>query len=243
MKLWKKFDGEPYLINPHLVMLNPRKRSNSKRRLSAMAKMRNRLGQFVKRTRKAASNPKRHKKSYARAASNPVRKQKRTYKRNAYFGNPRPRRHYKRNPGMFAGGSILGMSLKEIGFAGAGFIAPPAIEGLIKGMLPTALTSNAFGRYAVKGGIVAGVSLLGGKFLGREAGKYLAIGGVTYLVANIVVDFVPQLFSGFSGYMNPGQSFAPRALRGQPGLGRYVGMGTAVSTANVPERLNPASRY
>lgn len=139
------------------------------------------------------------------------------------------------------------MSFKDIGFAGLGFVAPPAIEGMIRGFLPAALTANPIGKYAVKGGIVAGLSLIGGKFLGREAGKYIAIGGMTYLVANLVVDYVPQLFGGFGAYMNPGQVFRPARvgsrMGGQPLLGMYQGMGTSAANAGVPDRLNPAGRF
>jgi hypothetical protein len=137
----------------------------------------------------------------------------------------------------------MGIRFTDIAYAGAGFIAPPAINGFLAPMLPTALTDNALGRYAVKGGIVFGLSWAGSKFISREAGKYLAIGGVTFLVANLIIDYVPQLFSGFSGYMNPGPTFKtlPRRMRGGPYLGMYQASG--ITPAALPERVDPNKRF
>lgn len=195
-------------------------------------------GRFMK----AASNPapRRRRRSVARRA------RRAAPRHNAYF-NPR-RRSYRRrarhNPPMFGGNKILGMDLKEVAYAGAGFIAPPLIEGAIKSFLPSALTDNEFGQVAVKAGIVAGLAYGGSKFLGREAGKYLAIGGGVYLVATLIVKYAPSLFSGFgASTMIPGQLVRPRALRGQVGLGgygAYLGQG---ASAQLPDRLNAASRF
>ena len=160
--------------------------------------------------------------------------------------NPR-RRHYRRrarrNPPMYERGRILGFSMKELAYTGVGFIAPPAIEGFVNGFLPATLTSNNIGRYAIKIGAVAAVSFAGMKFIGREAGKYLAIGGATYILANIIVDYMPTLFKGFTGYMNPGSTFMPRMAR-QPFLGMYTGTaGIGVTPTRIPERINPVSRF
>lgn len=243
-RLWKDFDGEPFLINPHLITLNPGRAG--RRRASKMARKRNARGRFVK------SNPvRRHRRS-------PARRKRATPRRNAYFMNA-PKRHrrravrmnppgrhhrrIRRNPPLFGGNRILGMSVNEILYAGAGFIAPPFLEGLIKPYLPATFISSDIGKYALKAGVVAGVSFAGSKFLGREAGKYLAIGGITYIVANLLTQYVPQLVSGvtFSGYMNPGTTYNPRAVRpmgAQPFLGMYQG-----SQSRVPERLQVGSRF
>lgn len=216
-----------------------------------MARRRNRKGQFVS---KRASAPRKRRASRRRSFA-ALAPRRRTYRRraprkNVYFGNPRRRsyRRARRNPPLFGGNRILGMSVNEILYAGAGFIAPPALEGLAKGFLPASITGTEIGKWAVKAASVAGVSFLGGKFLGRDAGKYLAIGGVTYLLASAVVEFVPTLFSGFSGYIPGGRvvSQGPRpVLAGQPFLGRYIGGngGGSMALAHVPSRVDPNSRF
>lgn len=248
-RFWKNFNGEPYLINPHLISLNPRRKTagKTKRRISIMSLRRNRKGQFLPKSKAAVSNPRRR-----RAYSAPKSRvyKRRSPRRNVYFGNPRRSyRKARRNPISLKGGKIfMGMSINDILYAGAGFIAPPAVEGVVKGFLPVSITGNAFGKWAIKAASVAGVSFLGSKFLGREAGKMLAIGGATYLLAAAVVEFIPTLFSGFSGYAPGGKvvSQGPRpVLAGQPYLGRYIGAGGsgAMSLANVPARVDPAARF
>ena len=142
----------------------------------------------------------------------------------------------------------MGLKLTDIMYAGIGFVAPPAIQGFLSGILPTALTGNMAGRYAIKAGTVFGLSWAGKKFISPEAGKYIAIGGVTYIVANLIIDFVPQLFSGFSGYMNPGQSYRPAlpgGMKAGPYLGAYTGayMGIGTTPAKLPERVDPNARF
>lgn len=194
-------------------------------------------GRFIK----AASNPRRRRRTYYAA-----RPRRRSIRRNAYFANPRRRygrRRARRNPPLFAGNRILGMSFNEILYAGGGFIAPPLIEGMLSNVLPDALKTSQIGKYAVKGGIVAGLSMLGGKFLGREAGKYIAIGGITYLVAQVIVDFAPQLFSGFGATSyNPGRVLP--TMRGSALLGAYMGGpgNTPTSLIGIPDRLQPSAR-
>lgn len=246
-KLWKYIDGEPFLVNPHIVTLNPKKvsKNHSKKRGKKMARRRrDSKGRFISSRRRVA---RRRRRRNPVALANPrrtYRRRRRTYRRNAYLANAprRRRRTYRRNPALFGRNRILGMSMTEIAYTGLGFIAPPAVEGFISGMLPAQLTGNVLGRYAVKTGIVAGVSFAGRQFIGREAGKFMAIGGVTYLVANLIVDYMPQLFAGFSGYMTPGRTLG---MRSQPGLGRYI-RDLPVSHSSggtIPERLDSRARF
>jgi hypothetical protein len=164
------------------------------------------------------------------------------------MSNPRRRHHYRRNPPFYSGGKIFGLGLKDIAFAGVGFVAPGTIISLINstGMIPTSISGTALGRYALIGGVVAGTAWAGGKFLGDDAGKYLAIGGVIYLLATVIVDNVPSLFSGFMG-ATPGYHAAGRTLP-RMGMGKYMGryMGSQpalLNPANVPARLNANARF
>ncbi len=243
-RLWKRFRGEPFLINPHLISLNPRRKKMAKRRTKRRMPRRGARGRFVASgTFQRNRTARRRRRSYA----SPVRRRRRTYRRNAYFMNPRrrrSRRSYRRNPAFISSGGLMGIRFTDIAYAGLGFVAPPAINGFISGMLPAALTGNPLGRYAVKGGIVFGLSWAGSKFISREAGKYIAIGGITYIVANLIIDFVPQLFSGFSGYMSPGPAFRTLPRRTM-GAGPYLGMYQAAGTnpVKLPERVDPNARF
>lgn len=200
------------------------------------AMKRNSKGRFVK---VAVNPPRRRRRTQRTAAAAP--------RRNAYFANPRRKRsvrRYRRNPPLFGGNKIMGLGLNEVLYAGAGFVAPPLIEGALSNFIPSTITANPIGKYIVKAGIVAGTSFLGGKFLGREAGKMLAIGGATFIAASLIVDYAPQIFSGFgaTSYV-PGKVFTP-SLRGQSMLGAYMGAGnTPSSMVGIPSRLRPEERF
>jgi hypothetical protein len=203
-------------------------------------------GRFVK----SNAAPRRRRRTARRSMvlANPRRRRasRRAAPRRNFYANPRRRRHARRNPpALFSGNKILGLSMKEMLYAGIGFVAPPAIEGFAKGFLPTSITSTKLGKYALKAGTVALLSIAGSKFINREAGKYIAIGGATYLLANVVVDFLPALFGGFGAYPSAGavlpRMAARRGLQGQPLMGMYQGIGT--SPAKLPERVNPNARF
>ncbi len=204
-------------------------------------------GRFVKSN---ASRPRRRTHTRRRRTmylANP-RRGRRTVRRNFYANAPlrRSRRHARRNPpALFGGNRILGLSMNELLFAGVGFVAPPAIEGFAKGFLPASITSTPLGRYALKAGTVAVLSLGASKFIGREAGKYVAIGGATYIIASLVIDFMPTLFTGFGSYMNPGQTFQPMGARRALGAQPFIGMdqGIRTSPAKLPERVDPNARF
>jgi hypothetical protein len=218
-RLWRRFGSEPYLINPHLISLNPKKG-----------------------VKKMAKTKKRHYKRNAPKTRNVLA-----------FNRPK-RRHYRRhNPAMFGGGSVLGMNLKDVGFAGGGFLAVPFLEGLTHSFIPASISGTTIGKYGVKIGIVAGLTYAAKKFIGPEAGKYVGIGGAVFVLGNMVLEFAPMLFSGgFSGgmgrllgaqtSMNPGRMF-PRTMGSQPYLGRYTGPGQSRASIAVPARLDPGSRF
>jgi hypothetical protein len=235
MKLWKRFSGEPFLINPTLAIVN-RRRGRKK----VMATPRDSKGRFRKRR-------------HHHNAPGPGRRDGRR-RHHARAHNPPARRRHRRNPGGVERGiNLLGVTLPSMrATAGvtAGFIAPPFFEGFLKGAVPAGWMTDASGRpsqamnYVVKVGSVLGLSLAVRQFFGREDAKRFVIGGTTYLAVNIYNDFLaPMLFPRTvapavtgAGFYNPGR------LGSQPLLGRYPGMRGSV-TDNVPERLRPQSRF
>ena len=159
----------------------------------------------------------------------------------------------RRNPPLFmSGGKLFGLNLVDFAYAGGGFIAPPMIEGFALPYLP-AMMQTGMGRYALKAGVVAGLSFAANKFISQEAGKMVAIGGAVYILANAVVDVMPTLFAGFSGprgFMNPGSRnrFLPRGpatMRGQPFIGRYGSYASNLNPATnaTVDRMNPENRF
>ena len=184
---------------------------------------------------------------------NPPKRKYHAKKRNGYFMNA-PKHHKRRhNPVAFlTGGKLFGIGIQDALAAGGGFLAPPFIEGFALPYVPTVMQTG-IGRYALKIGIVAGLSYAGGRFVNADVGKMIAIGGAVYIMANAIVDVAPTLFPGFSGprgFMNPGSTTrllprGPATMRSQPFLGRYgmYGSVTNPSTNDTVERMNPESRF
>lgn len=252
VKLWDVFDGEPFLDNPYLtVFSNPKGEKKM-----AKHRARNAKGRFVKTHR---SNPRG--KAKARrivrmrrggvALINPRRKRshrinppKRRYMARVRRGtraviiNPRRhRRGYRPNPvtSSFTGLFSAPM-LKTIGLTAGGFVAVPFIEGFVAKFIPASMQGKLTS-YAVKIASVIGLSMLVGKFMGKEAGQKVAIGGGAYVAVVAVKDFFPTLLPASA-------AGAGSYLRAQPMLGAYQRsyMGSAV-TQNAPGRLQPQSRY
>lgn len=182
-KLWDYFDGEPFLENPHLglALLNRAKKGKK------MAVRRKRTSR--RRGRKNASRRRRttrrmRRNAYPMAGLVVNRKRRRSRMRH----NPRRRRHYRRNP------SLMGFGLPPLNkvlFAGVGFIAPPIVEGFLTGFLPASLTENKFGKIAVRILSVIGLTFAVRRFVGREEGNMVAIGGGVFVAASIVNEFAP----------------------------------------------------
>lgn len=119
-------------------------------------------------------------------------------KRRAARRNPRSvaRRHsrkhsYSRNPRIFG---IELPPIEKVAFAAVGFVAPPMVEGMVAQFIPASIQSNVFGKYAVRIGIVAGLSYAIGRFLGREKGQMALIGGGVYVATTAAMEFVPSIF-------------------------------------------------
>jgi hypothetical protein len=252
-RLWNVFDGEPFLDNPYLTMFaNPKG-------VKTMAHRSKATGRFVKgkargktksrrviRLRKGGAALINKRRAPKRRTFARVRRGQRAVilnprRRRSYRGNPvrRHRRSYRHNPATFAG--LMSMPvLKTIGLTAGGFVAVPLIEGFVSTYLPASVKSSKITGYVVKIASVIGLSMLVGKFLGREAGQKVAIGGGTYVALVVLKDLMPtftQLPTITPGTMGS-------YLRAQPMLGAYQRgyMGSPI-TNSAPARLQPQGRY
>lgn len=249
VRLWKDFDGEPFLINspsarknPHLIIANHRKGKPMARRSSRRSYRRRARRNWMS---PGVINPRRRRRSYhrrrtrSRSMSNP-RRRRRSYtrRRRHYMSNPRRRRsyrrRYRRNPPSF-----FGLQLPPIGTAIAvagGFALPAIIEGYVLPYLPDVLTSSTAGRWAVRVGIVAASGMLAKRFVNPRIGNAILIGGGAWLVIQALKEFAPGMIPGLGsqpmlGYYNYGG-----------GMGGYSD-GGGMSLQTAPERLDPSTRF
>jgi hypothetical protein len=205
-----------------------------------MRRARDSKGRFLKRGSARRNDPGRKKSRRRR-----VGRQRMSFaaapRRRNYPANPRKRavRKYRRNP---LTGSAFGLDLGEMKTAGyvvIGVIGVPFIEGFAGNIIPTTWASNKLVSYGVKFASAFGLGYLGKMVLGKEAGKLIFVGGLTYLAMSLIKDYIPGLTTtSLSG------------MRSQPLLGKYLGasrgmgggMGSYI-TNRAPERLRPENRY
>lgn len=246
-RLWTVVDGEPFLDNPRLLLLNPRKKRRSEkmaRRLPPRHKSGPKKGQFMKRSsarsnppkrrrRRVAAAPKRRRRSTVRVyASNPPRRRRR-----ASAAPRRRRRSYRRNPAKIFTKFLSMKTFKQAGFTVLGVAATPFVEGFVFNFLPVSLQSK-YVRYAVQIASAYAVGNVAGRIFGREQGNAVYIGGATYIALGLARDFFPGLLGGTALGKYP-------SLSGQPLLGKYAstgGMGS-FATYSTPERLSPSARF
>src|SRR5262249_6875524 len=137
----------------HMAWVRSHRKSNRRRRRNPMA--------MVNRRRRHH-----HRRSYRR------------HRRNSPWGLLTNRRR-RRNPRRSSGGrSFFGLPpLQSVLFVGAGFVAVPAFETFLNTWLPTSITSTTLGKYAVRIGLVLGITALGRALMGKDRAKLVAIGG------------------------------------------------------------------
>jgi hypothetical protein len=201
-RLWNFFDGEPYLDNPQLVILNPKKKASRRKnkrtvvrtvtkekttmRTNARRRRRTRRSYRRRSNPVAAVNPRRRRRSYR------ARSHRRRHRANPVINARRRRRSYRRNPP-----DILGFPVKDIAMAGVAVIAAPFIERQVIGLLPTSLAGSKSGRWIVKVGSAALIGFGAKKLLGGHAGNLALVALGANLVADAVQEFAPQL-TGYS---------------------------------------------
>lgn len=244
-RLWNYFNGEPFLVNPHLAVLSP----NPKKGKSKMAARKRRVVRRTRRStrRRARRNPY----PVAGIALNP-RRRRRTKRstagrrRRAYARNPRRIVRRRRRSGFRRNPAFLGISLpplQSVIFAGVGFIAPPVVEGFLSQWLPAEIQTSTIGKYAIKIGSVLGLSFLVKQVMGAEQAKMVAIGGGAYVIHSAINDFAPGILPAGMGAYVPSNGMGAYVNGNQPNfstLGAIPG-GTWPGASNrntIPARFD-----
>lgn len=247
-RLWNIIDGEPWLDNPEVFLLNAARKKG--RRIMARRR-RDGRGRFVSSARPRTKTRRRRRKQsmiwrkpttvFARPRAVAIMNPRRRYRRNDPDPGHRRRRRwrtYRRNPGIASTFGLDMPTLKAVGFTVLGVGGTPFVEGLVGQVLPASITTNKIGSYAVKIASVLGLSWGVRQVAGKQAGTQVAIGGFAYVTVSALKDFAPSLF--------PSTSPAISGVGAQPllGMGMYpsVGMGSYI-TSNVPDRLRPENRF
>ena len=128
---------------------------------------------------------------------------------------------------------MLGVTLppvQMIAWGGAGFLAPPMVEGFINRFMPVEVTASTLGRYAVKIGSVLGLTWLTKTVLSNKEAFPVALGGSLYVLVSAVNEFMPQLIptttEGTAAYRS-GMINAYRNGMISTGVGSYAKPGLA----------------
>lgn len=187
-RLWNFVGGEPYMVNPHLGILNPKKgsrmRKNRKGRQPAALRK-----YWATHRRKSRRNPW---PTAGVAINSPKRRRRSSVRRSSR------RKSYRRNP------AIMGFQvppMNQVIFAGVGFIAPPMVEGFLSQMLPVDLQTNMLGKYAIRIGAVLGLTWAVRQFVGSTESRMTMIGGSVYVLSTALADFAPGLIPGMGMYV------------------------------------------
>lgn len=263
--LWTEdIDGEKWLVNPQLIVANPRPKP--KRRKKKMASRRKRrqpagLRKYwaARRGRKSSPRRRRAKKNYTSAGMlvNPRRRRRarRSIAAHRRRGvarrvTRRARRHYARNP------QLLGFTMPAISdvlFTAAGMIAPPMVTTYVmKNFIPAAYQASRPVYYAVKAASVLIPSYVVRRFVSPRAGNLVLLGGVASLAIDLIKEFAPGVIPGLGAqpFLGFYENVPMRPSLGG-GMGRYLGPGNqgAGSRApsqmivSTPDRLDPANRF
>lgn len=212
--LWRMFNvggqEEPFLDNPRLFILNPKKRGKTKMKRSRRTRRASVRRRTSPRRALLATNRPRRRRSRRAFAANPPRRHHRRHTKRASI-----RRGFRRNPP-----DLLGFKLKDIAIAGAAVIAAPFLEKQLMSVLPASITGTKYGRYGVK---IATAALVGyglKRSLGGNAANLALIALGANIVADIATDMVPQLVPAGQGmYLPRGMGYYPPGSRFGLGAG------------------------
>lgn len=193
-RLWNFFDGEPYLDNPRLFILNPEKKRRKKKMARRVARRRS-IRHSVRRRRSTSRRRSFRANSFV---PNP-RRRRRTYRRHAVRRGRR--RSFRSNPfSLGSGGNILGFPIKQVMLAGGAVVAAPYIEHQLLKLMPVSMSATASGRWAGKIGAAVATGYIAKLAMGNEAARlaYIVLG------ANLVADAVAEFMPSGTGYMTNG---------------------------------------
>jgi hypothetical protein len=187
-------------------------------------------------------NSRRRRKVYVRhRRRNPVRHRRR--RRNARYvhhrrrrRNPRShRRVHRRRRNPFGTGEVKNV-LVPAAIGAGGAIALAVAYGYLSPNIPDSVTSITGASAVIQGLGAVALGMLAGKFMGRQKGIYVAMGGLTVVLVNALTPYISSAtggsipgMSGFGGlklggvgdyvpYRKPGMGFINPA----PRLGKYM---------------------
>jgi len=208
MRLWKRVDGEPYMINPRLGVLALQALNPKGRTTMAKSKSGARHMAWVRSFRKKNYRT-RHYKSNRRRKHNPYPLAGTV----AALANYRRRRHYrKHNPYSLSGATAkLGLpGIEQVGYGALGFMGTAMIQGFVDTLMPTTMNASS-SQVAKYGEIVVSIvltSMAAKALFGGSAAALAGVGGGIFLMTQAAHDFIPGVIPGMHAY-TPLRAYTP----------------------------------
>jgi hypothetical protein len=246
-RLWmEESDGERWLINPSLIIANPRARKARKNRRGKKMALRRRrrsrrnrmpagLRRFWAKHRRHRTN-RVHRRRTRRARLNPPRRRRRARRNYAASGmlamNRRRRRSYRRNRVMRhrrrarRNPSLLGFTLPpvmDIAAVGAGYVVSPLLANYVwnNWVAGTSLGTSKWAYLGVEAISVAVPAMVVRRFVNVRAGNLMLLGGAAKVALDLINTLAPTLLP---------------AVATPTGLGFYETMGPRRALSGVGEQ-------
>ncbi len=208
-----------------LLLINPRRKRRRHARKARSHRRRRHVARVSRRRRRRFH-------ATGMVSTNPRRR--RRHRRHAMMNPRRRRRRIHRNP--FSTGSIASLAM-PVGLGALGAVGLDVIYGYLSNMLPAAITGSPYINAAAKAVGAVGLGWAGGKALGRDKGKLIAVGALTVITYQLAESLLKQMaptiplagldgfgaympVSGLGAYMPPAGALPP-PVRGVSGFGAY----------------------
>ena len=218
-RLWKRIQGEPWLVNPQLAVYgNPPKKGRSRMARRRRLPPRGRGGRFRKRRRGTS-----RKRSYTRRS--------RRRRRNPPMAAAPARRRRASNPrfGMF---KIPPMA--QIGYGVVGMAASRALPDMIQRNFFPGLPVIGVTGLLVRAGTGMLLGHFVGRFMGRRAGDDVTLGALLGVADDAFSEYVMPNLPGMNAYLDRG------GMAGG-GMQAYLSPGLQVQDADIVPMLPMAS--